>query len=148
MEILPSILSQAVYGENGRAAVPLSVFMKQSNKGQVGGKKDIQHLGVPMVVALVNINMNKPCNNTIHQMTEYIPNEPDDFANIYEEESTRYIGNSAVNPVKQIPNEFVPISDEVYDSLFNTVLEEPIELEFHNNEYLPKKKYTRKIRKT
>jgi hypothetical protein len=142
MEILPSLLSQAVYGENGRAAVPLSVFMKQPNKGQVGGKTKIEHLGVPMIVALVNvnINMNKPGNHNIDQMTEYIPNEPEDFANIYEKDSTGYFGNSSLTPVNRVPNEFVPISDEMYDSLFTAVLDEPF-----NSEYLPKKKYTRKI---
>jgi hypothetical protein len=124
MEIQPSIISQALYGEQGRVAVPLSVFIKQSKGGQIGGKKDIEHLGVPMVLALVNINMNKPCNhpdehsynNQIDEMVEYRPGEPEEFA---------------------------PISDEVYDSLFNTVLDEPIE---SDSEYLPVKKYTRKNR--
>ena len=124
MEIQPSIISQALYGEQGRVAVPLSVFMKHSKGGQIGGKKDIEHLGVPMVLALVNINMNKPCNhldehsydNPIDEMAEYRSGEPEEFA---------------------------PISDEVYDSLFNTVLDEPIESE---SEYLPVKKYTRKNR--
>jgi hypothetical protein len=121
MEIQPSIISQALYGEQGRVAVPLSVFIKQSKGGQIGGKKDIQHLGVPMVLALVNINMNKPCNNPIE--------------------------HSYDNPIDEIaeyrPEEFAPISDEVYDSLFNTVLDEPSESE---SEYLPGKKYTRKNR--
>ncbi len=142
MEILPSLLSQVAYGENGRAAVPLSVFMKQPNKGQVGGKNKIEHLGVPMIVALVNVNisMNKPNNHTIDQMKEYMPNEPKDFANIYEEDSTRYIGNSVLTPVNHNSNKFVPISDEMYDSLFTAVLDEPFD-----SKYLPKKKYTRKI---
>jgi hypothetical protein len=64
-------------------------------------------------------------------MIEYIPNEPADFENTYENKSTGY----------QNAKEFEPISDEVYDSLFNTVLDEPLE---SANEYLPVKKYTRK----
>ena len=124
MEIQPSIISQALYGEQGRVSLPLSVFMKPAKGGQIGGKKDIEHLGVPMVLALVNINMNKLCNHPdersndkpIDEMAEYVPGEPKEFA---------------------------PISDEVYDSLFNTVLDEPLE---SANEYLPVKKYTRKNR--
>lgn len=37
--ILPSILSQSVYGEKGKVAIPLSYYMKQSNGRQSGGKK-------------------------------------------------------------------------------------------------------------
>jgi hypothetical protein len=136
MEILPSILSQAVYGENGRTALPLSVFMKQSNQGQIGGKKDIKHLGVPMIVALVNVNINKPCNQSgylLDQIPEYVQDEP-----IYKLESTKYLGN-----YEPMPTKYAPVSDEVYDSLFNTVLDEPI---VYNSEHSPRK-YTRKNKK-
>jgi hypothetical protein len=140
MDIQQSIISQAVYGENGRAALPLRIFMEQSKNGQVGGKKKIEHLGVPMVLALVNVNINKPCNNIserpIDQMVEYLP---EDFENRYENESTRYIAD-------QHSKELQPISDEVYNSLFNTVLDEPISYESYNNEYPYIKKYTRKNR--
>jgi len=120
MEIQQSIVSQALYGDKGRVAVPLNVFMKQTKAGQVGGKKDIEHLGVPLVIALVNVNMNKPCAQHIYndepldQTVEYVPSGEEEFA---------------------------PISDEVYDSLFNTVLDEYI------TEESPAKKYTRKNRK-
>jgi hypothetical protein len=127
MEIQPSIISQAIYGKNGRVAIPMKVFMKQSNTRQVGGKKDIEHLGVPLVVALVNINMNKPCNHSY------------DFGNPLEQ-------NQELEP-EELPTEFEPISDEVYDSLFNTVLDEHIETEPESySEESPVKKYTRKNR--
>jgi hypothetical protein len=126
MEIQPSIESQALYGDKGRVAIPLNVFMKQSKAGQIGGKKDIEHLGVPLVIALVNVNMNKPCvqhsyidDDPLDQIVEYVPNES----------------------VERSSSEFEPISDEVYDTLFNTVLDEPI------SEESPAKKYTRKNRK-
>jgi hypothetical protein len=123
MEIQPSIVSQALYGDKGRVAIPLNVFMKQSNVGQVGGKKDIEHLGVPLVIALVNVNMNKPCaqhsyiDDPFDQTVEYVPNEP----------------------VERSSSEFESISDEMYDTLFNTVLDESTEP--------TAKKYTRKNRK-
>jgi hypothetical protein len=41
--------------------------------------------------------------------------------------------------------QYETISDEVYNSLFNTVLDEPIA---YNSEYSPKKKYTRKNKKS
>jgi hypothetical protein len=126
MEIQQSVVSQAIYGENGRAALPLNIFMKKSSDKQIGGKKDIEHLGVPLVVALVNINVNKPCNHTNENMFE--PKE--------------YIGYSG----EQSPEEFETIPDEMYDSLLNTVLEEPIE-EIPDSEQVPAKKYTRKNRK-
>lgn len=130
MEIQPSIISQAVYGENGRVAVPIKVFMKQSKTRQIGGKKDIEHLGVPLVVALVNINMNKSCTHSY------------DFGNPLEQnqEPEELSG-------EEISTEFQPISDEVYDSLFNTVLDEHIETEPEPyREELPVTKYTRKNR--
>jgi len=156
MEIQHSIISQAVYGENGRAALPLNMFTKKSNDNQIGGeKKDIEHLGVPLVLALVNININKPCHHTNENMFDQPQIEQDD-------------------EYKQGPEEFETIPDEMYDSLLNTVLEEPIEeipnsyeqsspelvsippsdrrgseyfSDSENNEDTPVKKYTRKNRK-
>jgi hypothetical protein len=131
MEIQHSIISQAVYGENGRAALPLNMFTKKSNDKQIGGeKKDIEHLGVPLVLALVEINLNKPCNHA---------NE-----NMFDEPQIEQ-----VDEYKQGPEEFETIPDEMYDSLLNTVLEEPIEEipdsnTYNNNEDAPMKKYTRK----
>ena len=135
MEIHPSIISQAIYGEHGRMSIPLSVFAKQSNNRQIGGNKDIEHLGVPMVLALVNINMDKPCNHSIEHsynnqaelMDEYIPSE-------FEPNETE---------------ELASISDEIYDSMFHSVLEEPITEvdDITESTYLPSKKYTRKNRK-
>lgn len=133
MEIQQSVVSQAIYGENGRAALPLNMFMKKSNDKQIGGKKDIQHLGVPLVVALVNININKPYNHTNENMFDESPIEQVD----------EYKPRSE-------PEEFETIPDEMYDSLLNTVLEEPIEEisdDNYNNEDTPVKKYTRKNRK-
>jgi hypothetical protein len=131
MEIQPSIISQALYGENGKTALPLNIFMKKSNDNKIGGeKKDIEHLGVPLVLALVNININKPCNYT---------NE-----NMFDEPQIEQ-----VDEYEQGPEEFETIPDEMYDSLLNTVLEEPIEEipDSNNNEDAPMKKYTRKNRK-
>lgn len=133
MEIQPSIMSQALYGENGKTALPLNIFMQKSNNNKIGGeKKDIEHLGVPLVLALVNININKPCNHTNENMFDQPQIEQDDE---YQQRSE--------------PEEFETIPDEMYDSLLNTVLEEPIEEipDSYNNEYTPVKKYTRKNRK-
>uniref|UniRef100_A0A6C0JX21 Uncharacterized protein n=1 Tax=viral metagenome TaxID=1070528 RepID=A0A6C0JX21_9ZZZZ len=186
MEIQHSIISQALYGENGRVALPINMFMKQSNADQVGGKKkdiakisgcaavryqensverslkEFEHLGVPLIVALVNVNVrpstgisynnassldletaipsseigyikanddntNKSCNHTI----QYMYDEPID-------KMDEYI------PSKQ--EEFVSISDEMYDSLLNNVLDEQIEDDLYSDN-VPVKKYTRKNRK-
>jgi len=152
MEIQQSIVSQALYGDKGRVAIPLNVFMKQTKAGQVGGKKDIEHLGVPLVIALVNVNMNKPCNhsyelgNPLDQNQEELSEEYDveDFENNSGSKAEGLRGNS----VELSSNEFEPISDEMYDTLLNTVLDEPIETEAETyNEDSPVKKYTRKNRK-
>jgi hypothetical protein len=141
MEIQQSIVSQALYGDKGRVAIPLNVFMKQTKAGQVGGKKDIEHLGVPLVIALVNVNMNKPCNHS-YELGNPLDQNQEELSEEYDVEGLR--GNS----VELSSNEFEPISDEMYDTLLNTVLDEPIETEPETyNEDSPVKKYTRKNRK-
>jgi len=144
-----SIVSQAIYGENGRAALPLNVFMKHSKNAQVGGKKkDKDHLGVPLVLALVNVNINKPCNKE-DTFSSLLHNPPNEMSSAQEpiiisythprQQITEYNSDSEIFP---------PISDELYDSLLNTVLETPIEKipdsDTHDQIYV--KKYTRRNR--
>lgn len=135
MDIQQSVLSKAIYGEQGRIALPLDMFMDKSKKGQHGGKKDIEHLGVPLVLALVNINVQ-------------LPKQPNTFDIDDGTYSTRNIEQNYDNHMyNHSPDEYVsyePISDELYDSLLNTVLDEPI---IQQSEIVIPKKYTRKNRK-
>jgi len=123
MEIQQSIVSRAVYGENGRVALPLNMFMEKSKDAHGGGKKHIEHLGVPLVVALVEINMNNKCR---HNETAYSP--------LLHNMSSRQVPaiTAFSDPIKiseynSKPTEFQSISNEMYDTLLQSVLEKPIE---------------------
>jgi hypothetical protein len=130
MEIQPSLLSKAVYGQNGRAALPLEMFIKKSEKTYFGGATNKKHLGVPVFLALVEINVNKHCHNN-NNMLDYVSPS-----------------HSVVLNNQNTPNATVyePISDEIYDTLINSVLDEHSEYPSEKQiEHIPKK-YTRKIR--
>lgn len=130
METQPSLLSKAVYGQNGRVAIPLEMFMKKSEKTYFGGANHKKHLGVPVVLALVEINVNKPCHN--NNMYDYV--KPSDSL-------VQYNLNSPNNKTV-----YEPISDEIYDTFINSVLDEHREHPSEKQiEHIPKK-YTRKIR--
>jgi len=131
MEIHKSIVSQALYGDNGRAAIPINVFMKKSKNEQIGGKKkDIEHLGVPLVIALVEVNVNKPCNHNENTFSELL----------HDNESKMFAMK------KSNSGDFSPISDEMYDKLLSSVLEHPIE-EIPDPDITEKKHKNKKTKK-
>jgi hypothetical protein len=132
MEIQPSLLSQVVYGQNGRAVLPLEMFMKKSEKTYFGGANDKKHLGVPVVLALVEINVNKPChNNNNNNMLDYVSPH---------HSIVQYTPNNINDTV------YEPISDEIYDTMINSVLDEHREYPSEKQSEHITKKYTRKIR--
>jgi hypothetical protein len=139
MEIQQSIVSKAVYGENGRVALPLNIFMNKRKDAHGGGKKHIEHLGVPLVLALVEINMNNQCRH----------NETADSSLLYNLDSVQAPAiTSFSEPIKIFEHksnrsEFQPISNEMYDSLLQSVLENPIE-EIPDSYPVSLKKHTRK----
>jgi hypothetical protein len=138
MEIQPSILSQAIYGENGRVALPLNMFMKKYKNTQFGGKTSIENLGVPLVIALVEIHTDKQCHmNNIDTYNRAIANEPiEEYKqyNEYEQYKSDYMPK------------YEPISDELYDTLLTKVLAEPIKEISPSDSYTKSsKKHTRKI---
>jgi hypothetical protein len=147
MEINQSILSRAVYGENGRVALPLNMFMQKSKDAHGGGKKHIEHLGVPLVVALVEINMNNKCR---HNEPAYSPNSYASHPTLLHNrdsaqgsEITAFSKPIKIAEYKSTPTAFQPISNEMYDSLLQSVLENPIE-EIPDSYPVFSKKYTRK----
>jgi hypothetical protein len=139
MEINQSILSRAVYGDNGRVALPLNMFMEKSKDAHGGGKKHIEHLGVPLVVALVEINMNNKCRHNENKYSPLLHNL--DAAQA--PEITTFSEPIKIAEYKSTPTEFQPISNEMYDSLLQSVLETPIE-EIPDSYPVSSKKYTRK----
>lgn len=153
MEILPSIASQLLYGENGRAVLPLEMFM---NKGQIGGKKDKSvseknaHLGVPLVLVVLE----KPCSQS---------SVIDNYMQIPESFDTELISsnkdNVSMHDMNYLhedtglgPSNYNPITDDEYNNMFSKLLdgESEIENEYNDENYPEKqkhpKKYTRKIR--
>uniref|UniRef100_A0A6C0HHI7 Uncharacterized protein n=1 Tax=viral metagenome TaxID=1070528 RepID=A0A6C0HHI7_9ZZZZ len=147
MEIHKSIVSQALYGDNGRAAIPLNVFMKKSKNEQIGGKKkDIEHLGVPLVIALVEVNVNKPCNHNENTFTDLLNDSENRILSMKKTNSHGFSDPIEISEYKSNSRDFSPISDEMYDKLLNSVLEHPIE-EIHDSDITEKKqKKTKKIR--
>jgi len=92
MEIHPSITSQAIYGEYGRAVLPLRSFIKEPSKCV-----NKEHLGVPIVIALVHVK---------HPAYEY-----------------SHIDNYAYDTPEPENNIFETISHDLYDTLLNKVLD-------------------------
>ena len=145
MEIQKSILSRAVYGENGRVALPLNIFMEKSKDAQGGGKK-IEHLGVPLVVALVEINMNNQCRRDGNTFSPLLHNLENDLDSTQYPKITTFSEPMKLYEYKSAPTEFQSISNEIYDSLLQSVLERPIEEipDSHIDTPISSKKYTRK----
>lgn len=139
MEIQQSIVSQAVYGENGRVALPLNIFIKKSKDAQGGGKKNIEHLGVPLVVALVEINMNNKCRHNESAISPLLHN----IDSTQVPSITTFSEPIKIAEYNSTPTEFQPISNEMYDTLLQSVLEKPIE-EIPDSYPVSLKKYTRK----
>jgi len=138
MKIQQSIVSQAIYGDNGRVALPLDLFMKKSKDVKIGGKKkDISHLGVPLVIALVEIDRNIPLIHYNYGSTSTIPSpiaesfvQPD-YKSLscdnHRYPSTSSLDIDAIDEYRSTPTGFQPISNDIYNSLLNSVLEKPIE---------------------
>lgn len=112
--------------------------MKKSKESQGGGKK-IEHLGVPLVVALVNINMNTKCDEKTHFLNDLGNN-----VDYVQQSPMTYDSNEPEYKSRSI--EFQSISDQMYDSLLQSVLEEPIEKIPDSNidSHISSKKHTRK----
>lgn len=149
MEIAPSILSQLVYGEKGNNAIPLSFYMKPDKKGQSGGKKHIEHLGVPLVFALVNVNIvhETPRENTMLYELHHIPTTYSAIEEIAPSENSNYENILLENePELHSSQKYSPISDEIYNRLLNSLLDEPISQSSLPYKNQPVKKYTRKTR--
>jgi hypothetical protein len=134
MEIYPSITTQAIYGNDGRAALPFGSFvndwsyglkihtdqhdarcMERDAQGRDITHLDIkerskcvdkEHLGVPIVIALIPVSQRSHMYNHVHNMDNYMADELDYGEPTYTDMET--------------------ISPEIYDALLNNVLLEPI----------------------
>ena len=153
MEILPSITSQLLYGENGRAVLPLEIFI---NKGQTGGKKDKSvnekksHLGVPLVLVVLE---NPRSQSSVIDNYMQIPDSFDtDITNSSKDNKSMYDVNYLQEDTGLGPSNYNPITDDEYNNMFSKLLdgESEIEKEYNDENYTEKqrhpKKYTRKIR--
>jgi hypothetical protein len=87
--------------------------MKKTNIAQFGGKPETQNLGVPLVIALVGVNVNNPCNRSVENMYD------------------QSIDQDGESPLDS--EEFEPVSDGMYNRLLNTVLDEPVEPTYFDN---------------
>jgi hypothetical protein len=135
IEIHPSITAQAMYGENGRAALPLDCFVKDRSKCV-----NKEHLGVPIVIALIP--------TTSHHRTHCY----NDMGNFMSEEVID-IGE----PIEPKYKEIETIVPEIYDTLLNNVLLESMREDTDSDtdtdsdsdkEYETKKKHSNKKNKT
>jgi len=166
MEIHPPLTSQLLYGDNGRAVLPLNIFLDNdmtNNPSKTGGKtpnsEKNKHLGVPLIIAVIEkpSMQTRAINNCMHIPDTYAREPMHENAikivgisgnsvlshNDYVSENPTYI----MDEHRELgPSQFHPIRDDVFDQMFFSIADGKPDIEQIEKTTVskPSKKTTRK----